>query len=65
MKVIGMTVKDHLATVTALVAVVFIMQWLVQVADEMNHESEGVCLGVFGCARREGCGMLCGNGWKE
>jgi len=39
-KVMGMAVKDHVARVTALVAVVFIMQRLVQVADEMlrhNH----------------------------
>jgi hypothetical protein len=41
MKVIGMTVKDHVPRVTALVAVVFIVQRLVHVADEMNHEFKG------------------------
>jgi hypothetical protein len=44
MKVIGMIVKYHLARVTALVAVVFIMQRLVQVANEVNHEFEGLRL---------------------
>ena len=39
--------KDHVPRVAALVAVVFIMQRLVQVADEMNHEFEGLCLSVF------------------
>jgi len=47
MKVVGMTVKDDVACVAAAVAVVFIMQRLVQVADEMNHEFEGLCLSVF------------------
>jgi hypothetical protein len=47
MKVIGMTAKDHVPRVTALATVVFIMQRLVQVADEMNHEFEGLCLSVF------------------
>ena len=47
MKIIGMTVKHHLARVAALVAIVFIMQRLVQVADEMNHEFQGLRLGVF------------------
>jgi len=36
------TIKDHVAKVAALVAVVFIMQPLVQVSDEMNHEIEGL-----------------------
>ena len=44
---IAPTGKDHVARVTALVAVVFIVQRLVQVADEMNHEFEGLCLRVF------------------
>ena len=51
MKVIGVTVKDNVPRVTALVAVVFIVQRLVQVADEMNHELEGLCLGVFAGVR--------------
>ncbi len=47
MKVIGMTAKDHMASVTALVPVVFIMQRLVQVPDEMNHEFERLYLNLF------------------
>jgi hypothetical protein len=35
----------------ALVAIVFIMQRLVQVADEMNHESQGRRLSVLVGAR--------------
>lgn len=36
-----MTAEHHVPRVTALIAVIFIMQRLVQVADEMDHEFEG------------------------
>jgi len=39
MKVIGMTVKGYVALVAVLVAADFIVQRLVQVSEEMNHES--------------------------
>ena len=47
MKVVGMTAKDHVPHVAALVLVVCNMQGLVHVADEMNHEFEGLCLSVL------------------
>ena len=51
MKVIRVSVKDHVPRVAAVVAVVFIMQRLVQVGDEMNNEFEGPCLRVLVRAR--------------
>ena len=58
-KVIVVAVEDNVPPVTALVAVVFIVQRLVQVADEMNHELEG--LG----ARGSGFGArVRGIGWS-
>jgi hypothetical protein len=47
MKVVGMIVEDHVARVAAAVAIVFIVQRLVKVTHEMNHEFEGLCLRVF------------------
>jgi hypothetical protein len=51
MKVIEMTLKDHVPRVPAPVAVVFIMQRLVQVTDEMNREFKGLYLSVFAGSR--------------
>jgi hypothetical protein len=41
MQVVGMAVQDHVAVVSSLVAVVFVVQGLVHVADEVNNELEG------------------------
>jgi hypothetical protein len=47
-----MTAKDYVPRVAAVVAVVFIMQGLVQVADKMNHEFEGLGAGDSGFGGR-------------
>ena len=37
-KIVGPAVEDHMARVSALVAVILVVQGLVHVADEVNHE---------------------------
>jgi hypothetical protein len=39
-EVFGLAVKEDVPSATALVAAVFVMQRLVQVADEVDHELE-------------------------
>ena len=46
-----MVVKDHVAIIAAPVAIVFIMQRLVYIADEMNHEFDDLSFGIVVCVR--------------